>query len=133
MHTNIACNEYISICKAAIQLQACWRGLSVFKQFEQLRREAAAVKIQKDFRCGIRLTTVATKHIPTTRVIRRLLCILNVVTGEEWLGESYGHLKWLQGRVKEAKDKLERCVGELAWHCSWRSYYGIAVGEAHKM
>ncbi|XP_076957168.1 myosin-17-like [Bidens hawaiensis] len=53
MRTYIARKEYISIRKAAIQLQACWRALSARKQFEQLRREAAAVNIQKDFRCFV--------------------------------------------------------------------------------
>ncbi|XP_076945261.1 myosin-17-like [Bidens hawaiensis] len=53
MRTYIARKEYISMRKAAIQLQACWRALSACKQFEQLRREAAAVKIQKDFRCFV--------------------------------------------------------------------------------
>ncbi|KVI01180.1 Dil domain-containing protein [Cynara cardunculus var. scolymus] len=53
MRTYIARKEYILIRRAAIQLQACWRGLSACKQFEQLRREAAAVKIQKYFRCFV--------------------------------------------------------------------------------
>lgn len=53
MRTYMARKEYISIRKAAIQLQACWRALSACKQFEQLRREAAAVMIQKDFRCFV--------------------------------------------------------------------------------
>ncbi|CAI9293166.1 unnamed protein product [Lactuca saligna] len=63
MRTYIARKEYISIRKAAIQLQACWRGLSACKQFEQLRRQAAAVKIQKNFRCF-----VASKSYQTLRV-----------------------------------------------------------------
>ncbi|KAJ0705635.1 putative myosin ATPase [Helianthus annuus] len=62
MRTYIARKEYISIRKAAIQLQACWRALSACKQFELLRREAAAVKIQKDFRCF-----VASKSYQTLR------------------------------------------------------------------
>ncbi|KAL7593906.1 myosin-17 [Lactuca sativa] len=63
MRTYIARKEYILIRKAAIQLQACWRGLSACKQFEQLRRQAAAVKIQKNFRCF-----VASKSYQTLRV-----------------------------------------------------------------
>ncbi|XP_071741692.1 myosin-17-like [Rutidosis leptorrhynchoides] len=63
MRTYIARKEYISIRKAAIQLQACWRGLSACKQFEQLKREAAALKIQTGFRCF-----VATKSYLILRV-----------------------------------------------------------------
>ncbi|GJT52189.1 myosin-17-like protein [Tanacetum coccineum] len=63
MRTYIARKEYISIRKAAIQLQACWRGLSACKQFEQLRREAAAVKIQKDFRRFVASTSYQTLRV----------------------------------------------------------------------
>ncbi|KAM7513013.1 hypothetical protein LguiB_011888 [Lonicera macranthoides] len=48
--TYIARREFISLRKAAIQLQSCWRGLSACKLYEQLRQEAGAVKIQKNFR-----------------------------------------------------------------------------------
>ncbi|KAJ9551199.1 hypothetical protein OSB04_015244 [Centaurea solstitialis] len=53
MRTYIARKEYFLLRRAAIQLQACWRALSACKQFEQLRREAAAVKIEKYFRCYV--------------------------------------------------------------------------------
>nr|GEY35158.1 retrovirus-related Pol polyprotein from transposon TNT 1-94 [Tanacetum cinerariifolium] len=49
------------------ELRACWRGFSACKQFDRLRRNAAAVKIQNDFR----LTTVATNHIPITSVFTK--------------------------------------------------------------
>lgn len=48
--TFIARKEFISLRKAAIQLQSCWRGMMACKLYEQLRREAAALKIQKNFR-----------------------------------------------------------------------------------
>ncbi|KAI7989958.1 Myosin-17 [Camellia lanceoleosa] len=50
IRTYIARKEFISIRKAAIQLQSCWRGMLACKLYEQLRREAAALKIQKHFR-----------------------------------------------------------------------------------
>ncbi|KAJ9568214.1 hypothetical protein OSB04_004180 [Centaurea solstitialis] len=62
MRTYIARKEYFLLRRAAIQLQACWREFdlslyclisSIRKQFEQLRREAAAVKIEKYFRCYV--------------------------------------------------------------------------------
>lgn len=65
MRTYIARKEYISIRKAAIQLQACWRGLSACKQFEQLRREAAAVKIQKYFRSFVARKSYLTLRVST--------------------------------------------------------------------
>ncbi|KAI3495714.1 hypothetical protein L1887_38060 [Cichorium endivia] len=65
MRTYIAQKEYISIRKAAIQLQACWRALSACKQFEQLRREAAAVMIQKDFRCFVASKSYVTLRAST--------------------------------------------------------------------
>ncbi|KAI7727736.1 hypothetical protein M8C21_005995 [Ambrosia artemisiifolia] len=58
MRTYIARKEYILIRKAAIQLQACWRALSACKQFEQLRREAAAVKVQKKSYQTLRASTI---------------------------------------------------------------------------
>ncbi|KAA8534806.1 hypothetical protein F0562_029752 [Nyssa sinensis] len=48
--TYIARKEFISLRKAAIQLQSCWRGILACKLYEQLRQQAAAVKIQKNFR-----------------------------------------------------------------------------------
>lgn len=48
--TYIARKEFISLRKAAIQLQSCWRGMSACKLYEQLRREAAVLSIQKYFR-----------------------------------------------------------------------------------
>lgn len=50
IRTYIARKEFISIRKAAIQLQSCWRGMLACKLYEQLRQEAAALKIQKHFR-----------------------------------------------------------------------------------
>nr|AAB71529.1 unconventional myosin [Helianthus annuus] len=68
MRTYIAQKEYISIRKAAIQLQACWRALSACKQFEQLRREAAAVKIEKDFRCFVARKSYQTLRASTIKL-----------------------------------------------------------------
>ncbi|KAK9281631.1 hypothetical protein L1049_004534 [Liquidambar formosana] len=50
IRTYIARKEFISLRKAAIQLQSHWRGKIACKLYEQLRREAAALKIQKTFR-----------------------------------------------------------------------------------
>ncbi|KAF5812476.1 putative myosin ATPase [Helianthus annuus] len=68
MRTYIAQKEYISIRRAAIQLQACWRALSACKQFEQLRREAAAVKIEKDFRCFVARKSYQTLRASTIKL-----------------------------------------------------------------
>nr|GEZ39772.1 myosin-17-like [Tanacetum cinerariifolium] len=48
----IASEEYISISKAAIQLQACW--LAACKQYKQLRRKATQVKIENHGEGGSR-------------------------------------------------------------------------------
>ncbi|KAG5547110.1 hypothetical protein RHGRI_012963 [Rhododendron griersonianum] len=50
IRTYIAHKEFVSLRKAAIQLQSCWRGMLACKLYEQLRQEAAALKIQKHFR-----------------------------------------------------------------------------------
>ncbi|RVW51858.1 Myosin-17 [Vitis vinifera] len=50
IRTYIARKEFISLRKAAIQMQSYWRGRMACKLYEQLRREAAALKIQKNFR-----------------------------------------------------------------------------------
>ncbi|KAI7735589.1 hypothetical protein M8C21_030752 [Ambrosia artemisiifolia] len=68
MRTYIARKEYILIRKAAIQLQACWRALSACKQFEQLRREAAAVKVQKYFRCFVARKSYQTLRASTIKL-----------------------------------------------------------------
>ncbi|PSS15490.1 Myosin-17 like, partial [Actinidia chinensis var. chinensis] len=62
IRTYIARKEFISLRKAAIQLQSCWRGMLACKLYEQLRQEAAALKIQKYF-----LRYVARKSYLTTR------------------------------------------------------------------
>ncbi|GJY49407.1 unconventional myosin [Tanacetum coccineum] len=59
----IASKEYISIRKAAIQLQASWRGLAACKNFKILRRKATPVKIQKEFK-----RFIANKSHQTLRV-----------------------------------------------------------------
>ncbi|GJX41097.1 hypothetical protein Tco_0256087 [Tanacetum coccineum] len=88
--------------------------LSACKQFEQLRREAAAVKIEMDFKCfivsksyqtlGVSKVALQTgllalyKHFLLQRVFRRLL--------------SYNQCGWSLERdneaLKEAKDNLEK-------------------------
>ncbi|KAF7148962.1 hypothetical protein RHSIM_Rhsim03G0230800 [Rhododendron simsii] len=50
VRTYIARKEFISLRKAAIQVQSSWRAMLACKLYEQLRREAAALKIQKHFR-----------------------------------------------------------------------------------
>nr|DAD49059.1 TPA_asm: hypothetical protein HUJ06_018996 [Nelumbo nucifera] len=50
IRTYIARKEFISLRKSAIHLQSRWRGKMACKLYEQLRREAGAVKIQKNFR-----------------------------------------------------------------------------------
>ncbi|OVA04497.1 IQ motif [Macleaya cordata] len=50
IRTYIARKEFISLRKAAIQLQSRWRGKLACKLYEKLRREAAALKIQKNLR-----------------------------------------------------------------------------------
>ncbi|KAI6679691.1 hypothetical protein NL676_033572 [Syzygium grande] len=48
--TYIARKEFIALRKAAIMMQSCLRGKLACKLYEQLRREASALKIQKNFR-----------------------------------------------------------------------------------
>ncbi|KAK6941316.1 Myosin, N-terminal, SH3-like [Dillenia turbinata] len=50
IRTFIARKMFISMRKAAIRLQSCWRGKLACILYEQLRREAAALKIEKNFR-----------------------------------------------------------------------------------
>ncbi|CAL1399770.1 unnamed protein product [Linum trigynum] len=50
IRTHIARKEFISLRKAAVELQSYMRGNKSRGIFEQLRREASAVKIQKNFR-----------------------------------------------------------------------------------
>ncbi|KAH7572097.1 hypothetical protein JRO89_XS04G0200500 [Xanthoceras sorbifolium] len=50
IRTYIARKEFFAWRKAAIVLQSHWRGKLACKLYEQLRREASAVKIQKNFR-----------------------------------------------------------------------------------
>ncbi|CAL1376584.1 unnamed protein product [Linum trigynum] len=50
IRTHIARKEFISLRKAAMELQSYIRGNKARGMFEQLRREASAVKIQKNFR-----------------------------------------------------------------------------------
>ncbi|XP_047320010.1 myosin-17-like isoform X2 [Impatiens glandulifera] len=47
IRTYIACKEFFSLRRAAIQLQSCWRAMMACKLYQQLRREAAAITIQK--------------------------------------------------------------------------------------
>ncbi|KAK6147671.1 hypothetical protein DH2020_018583 [Rehmannia glutinosa] len=53
IRTYIARKEFASLRQAAIRLQSCWRAISACKLYEELRREAATLKIQKNFRCHI--------------------------------------------------------------------------------
>ncbi|XP_011007728.1 PREDICTED: myosin-17-like isoform X1 [Populus euphratica] len=53
IHTYIARKEFISLREAAINLQSYLRGYVSRKLYEQLRREAAALKIEKNFRLYI--------------------------------------------------------------------------------
>lgn len=48
--TYIARKEFIALRKAAVTMQSCLRGKLACKLYEQLRREASALKIQKNFR-----------------------------------------------------------------------------------
>ncbi|KAK1384559.1 hypothetical protein POM88_022294 [Heracleum sosnowskyi] len=57
IRTYIARKEFISLRKASVQLQSCWRGLSACKLYAQLRREAAALRIQKNFRSHVSRTS----------------------------------------------------------------------------
>ncbi|KAI8565380.1 hypothetical protein RHMOL_Rhmol03G0254500 [Rhododendron molle] len=60
VRTYIARKEFISLRKAAIQVQSSWRAMLACKLYEQLRREAAALKIQKHFRRHIVRTSYLT-------------------------------------------------------------------------
>ncbi|XP_060674643.1 myosin-17 isoform X2 [Ziziphus jujuba] len=62
IRTHIAQKEFVALRKAAIQLQSYLRGVSARKLFEQLRQEAAALKIQKTFRCFTARTSYLTIH-----------------------------------------------------------------------
>ncbi|KAI3959390.1 hypothetical protein MKW98_018980 [Papaver atlanticum] len=50
IRTYIARKEFVSLRKAAIHVQSRWRGKLACKMYEELRREASAVKIQKNLR-----------------------------------------------------------------------------------
>ncbi|RVX05381.1 Myosin-17 [Vitis vinifera] len=50
IRTYIARKEFMALRKAAIQLQSQWRGKLACKLYEQMRREASAVRIQKNLR-----------------------------------------------------------------------------------
>ncbi|XAR53459.1 Myosin ATPase [Bertholletia excelsa] len=60
IRTYIARKDFISLRQAAIQLQSCWRGMLACKQYEQLRKQAAALKVQKHFRCYVAQTSYST-------------------------------------------------------------------------
>ncbi|XP_038696506.1 myosin-17-like isoform X2 [Tripterygium wilfordii] len=53
IRTHMACKEFIGLRKAAIVLQSYCRGASARTVYEQMRRQAATVKIQKIFRLHI--------------------------------------------------------------------------------
>ncbi|XP_062087752.1 myosin-17-like [Humulus lupulus] len=50
IRTFIAHKEFVTLRKAAIQLQSLWRGKIACKLYQHLRQEAAALKIQKNFK-----------------------------------------------------------------------------------
>lgn len=50
IRTHIARKEFLMLRKAAIHLQARWRGRLACKLYEHMRREASALKIQKNLR-----------------------------------------------------------------------------------
>ncbi|XP_030490697.2 myosin-17 isoform X1 [Cannabis sativa] len=50
IRTFIAHREFVTLRKAAIQLQSRWRGKIACKLYQHLRQEAAALKIQKNFK-----------------------------------------------------------------------------------
>uniref|UniRef100_A0A7N0TWA0 Myosin-17-like n=1 Tax=Kalanchoe fedtschenkoi TaxID=63787 RepID=A0A7N0TWA0_KALFE len=50
IRTYIARKEFVRLRQATVVVQSYWRGEMARKQFEQLRKEAAAIRIQKNFR-----------------------------------------------------------------------------------
>ncbi|GFS43442.1 myosin family protein with Dil [Actinidia rufa] len=118
IRTYIARKEFISLRKAAIRLQSCWRGMLACKLYEQLRQEAAALKIQKYF-----LRYVARKSYLTARSSAiRLQTGLRAMTARN----EYRFRKQTKaaitiqaaretGALQEAKDKLEKRVEDLTW------------------
>ncbi|OIW18737.1 hypothetical protein TanjilG_13489 [Lupinus angustifolius] len=62
MCTYMARKEFIQLRQAAVRLQSILRGLLSRKLYEQLRREAAAVKIEKNFKRYISMKSYLTER-----------------------------------------------------------------------
>ncbi|KAH9318468.1 hypothetical protein KI387_020237 [Taxus chinensis] len=132
VRTHLAQKEFVAMRKAAIHLQALWRGKLARKLYEHIRREDAALQIQK---------RVRTYQARKTYVKLCLSAIL-IQTGframaarnefrfrQQTKAAIIIQAKWRAHRTLESYKKMKRATIDL--QCAWRSR--IARKELKKL
>uniref|UniRef100_A0A803M7T1 Myosin XI n=1 Tax=Chenopodium quinoa TaxID=63459 RepID=A0A803M7T1_CHEQI len=118
IRTHISRQHFLALRKAAVDIQTLWRRRLACNLFENLRREAASIKLQKNLR----------RHLSRKSYTRVQFSALTLQTGSRILAarnefrfrKQAKAAKIMQasketGALKEAKDKLEKKVEDLTW------------------
>ncbi|XP_057816575.1 myosin-17 isoform X2 [Cryptomeria japonica] len=132
VRTHLAQKEFIALRKAAIHLQALWRGKLSRKLYEHMRREYAAVQIQKRVR----------RYQSRTAYVKLRLSAILIQTGframaarnefrfrQQTKAAIIIQAKWRAHRALESYKRMKRAAIDL--QCAWRSR--IARKELKKL
>ncbi|KAJ4717840.1 Myosin [Melia azedarach] len=119
--TYIARREFIALRNAAITLQSYLRGEMARKLYEQLRREAGALKIQKNFRAYIARTsylTVRSSAILLQTGLRAMVARDEFRLRKQTKAATIIQAQWRCHQAYSYYKKLQRAI--IVSQCGWR-------------
>ncbi|CAI0627898.1 unnamed protein product [Linum tenue] len=118
IRTYIAQKEFVALRRSAIRLQSHCRGVLARRQFEQLRRQAAALRIQKNFKAFTARTSYMALYSSAVTLqtgLRAMTARNEFRFRKQTKAAIIIQAARETGALQEAKDKLEKRVEELTW------------------
>ncbi|XP_059435780.1 myosin-9 isoform X1 [Corylus avellana] len=121
IRTHIARKQFIALRKATIIVQSICRGRLAYKQFELLKREAAAVKIQKNLRRYQARKTYRKLHLSVLVLqtgLRSMAARTEFRFRKQTKAATLIQARWRCQKAASYYKKLKR--GTIVTQCSWR-------------
>ncbi|KAG5224043.1 myosin [Salix suchowensis] len=118
VQTHYARKRFIALRKATVSVQSLWRGRLACKIFDGMRREAAAIKIQKHTRRYAARAAYKKLHVSALVVqtgLRAMVACKEFRFRKQTKAATIIQAARDTGALREAKDKLEKHVEELTW------------------
>ncbi|CAN0906866.1 XI-K [Linum grandiflorum] len=121
IRTHFARREFISLRKAAMELQSYIRGNKARKMFEHLRREAASVKIQKNFRLFVARKSYLGKRSSAIRLqtgLRAMAARNEFRFRKQTKAATVIQAHWRSYQARSYYRRLKKAT--IATQCGWR-------------